>query len=242
MLLRGFGIVLRSPRLLLLGALPALITGSLLVAAVIALAVWAPDLIAWATPFADSWDSTARELLRTGLGISAVVATAAVGLLVFAAVTLAIGAPFYERIAEHVERKLGGVPEQDVTTWWQDTADNAKVVGTGVLVDAVFMLADFIPVVGSTVVPVVAACTNAWLFGLELTVVPFTRRGLPLAARRALLGRNRAMALGFALPCYLLCLVPLVAIVVMPAATAGGALLAHRMLETEAARAAQPQS
>jgi len=48
---------------------------------------------------------------------------------------------------------------------------------------------------------------SAWLFGLELSVVPFSRRGLPLAARRHLLGRRRAMAFGFALPAYLLCLV-----------------------------------
>jgi len=47
LLLRGFGIVFRTPRLLLLGALPAVLTGGLLLALVIALAVFAPGLIAW---------------------------------------------------------------------------------------------------------------------------------------------------------------------------------------------------
>jgi CysZ protein len=42
------------------------------------------------------------------------------------------------------------------------------------------------------------------------------------------------MAFGFALPAYLLCLVPLLAIIVMPAATAGGTLLAQRLLEEQA--------
>jgi CysZ protein len=73
------------------------------------------------------------------------------------------------------------------------------------------------------------------MFGLELSVVPFSRRGLPLAARRHVLGQRRAMAFGFALPAYLLCLVPLLAIIVMPAATAGGTLLAQRLLADQGA-------
>lgn len=230
MLLRGFGIVFRRPRLLLLGALPALITGTLLIAGVITLAIWAPDLVAWATPFADSWDQTSREVVRAGIGISLVVGLIALGLMVFAAITLAIGAPFYERIAKHVEDQLGGVPATAPTSWWTDTTDNAKVVGASALLAIPLFLIDLVPVVGETVGPVIGVCVNAWLFGHELTMVPFTRRGLPLEARRHLFKQNRAMAIGFSLPAYVLCLVPLAAIVVMPAATAGGTLLAHRLV------------
>jgi CysZ protein len=226
MLLRGFGIVFRTPRLLPLGALPALITSGLLLTLVIVLATTAPDVVAWATPFADGWDPTARELLRDGIGVALVVALIAVGLLLFAAVTLAIGAPFYEQIAKRVE----DVQEQAATSWWTDTTDNAKVVGTSALLAIPLFLIDLVPVLGDVAGPVLGICVNAWLFGLELTVVPLARRGLPLAARRQLLGRRRAMAFGFALPAYLLCLVPLAAIVVMPAATAGGTLLANRVL------------
>ena len=230
MLVRGFKIVFRSPRLLLLGALPALITGFALLAAVVALVVWAPGVITWATPFADSWDPTLREFLRAGIGISLVVGLVAVGLLLFAAITLAIGAPFYERITRHVEKQLGEVTANTSVSWWQSAGDNTVVVGTSLLVTVLLFLIDLIPVAGEIVGLITGICVNAWLFGLELSAMPLSRHGLTLHERRELLKKRRAMAIGFTLPTYLLCLVPLVAIIVMPAAAAGSTLLAHRLL------------
>jgi CysZ protein len=234
LLLRGFGIVFRTPRLLLLGALPALLTSGLLLALVIVLAVFAPGLIEWATPFLNDWDPVYRQLVRELIGVALVVALIFFGLLLFAAVTLAIGAPFYESIARRVEDQVGGVSTEQDTSWWTDTLDNAKVVGTSALLSIPMFFLDLVPGVGEIAGPVIGVCVSAWLFGLELSVVPFSRRGLPLAARRHVLGQRRAMAFGFALPAYLLCLVPLLAIVVMPAATAGGTLMAHRLLEDRA--------
>jgi CysZ protein len=230
LLLRGFGIVFRTPRLLLLGALPAVVTSGLLLALVVVLGVFAPDLVAALTPFADGWNATYRELLRDLVAVALIVGLVYFGLLLFAAATLAIGAPFYESIARRVEDQLGGAPAEADTSWWADTLDNAKVVGASALLAVPLFLVDLVPVVGETAGPVIGVCVSAWLFGLELSVVPFARRGLPLAARRHLLGQHRALAFGFALPAYLLCLVPLLSIIVMPAATAGGALLAHRLL------------
>jgi CysZ protein len=234
LLLRGFGIVFRTPRLLLLGALPAVVTGGLLLALAITLGIVAPDLVAWATPFADGWDATYRVLFRDLIEVALVVGLIFLGLLVFAAATLAIGAPFYESIARRVEDRIGGAPADADSSWWTDTLDNAKVVGASALLAIPLFLIDLVPVFGETAGPVIGVCVNAWLFGLELSVVPFARRGLPLEARRHLLGQRRALAFGFALPAYLLCLVPLLAIVVMPAATAGGTLLAHKLLTEQA--------
>jgi CysZ protein len=235
LLLRGFGIVFRTPRLLLLGALPAVLTGGLLLGLVITLGIFTPDLVALATPFADGWDHTYRDIFRDLVTVALVIGLLYLGLLVFAAATLAIGAPFYESIARRVENQLGGAPTEHDTSWWTDTVDNAKVVGASALLAIPVFVIDLVPVVGETVGPVIGVCVSAWMFGLELSVVPFSRRGLPLAARRHVLGQRRAMAFGFALPAYLLCLVPLLAIIVMPAATAGGTLLAQRLLADQGA-------
>ncbi len=48
--------------------------------------------------------------------------------------------------------------------------------------------------------------------------------------RFALLRRNKAVALGFGVVVFLLFLVPLVAVVAMPAAVVGGALLVRQRL------------
>src|SRR5690606_25331323 len=61
---RGLGIVTRSPKLFMLGAIPAVITTALLISALIALGVYATDIAAWATPFADGWTEWSRQGVR----------------------------------------------------------------------------------------------------------------------------------------------------------------------------------
>jgi CysZ protein len=231
---RGFGLVFRTPRLLLIGAIPALITTVLLIGGVVALGVWIEDVVRWATPFADEWNETVRTVARFAAGASLVTAFVAIGLLLFTAITLIVGGPFYEHIAEHVEDEMGGVPEAERVSWWRSAVvgarDGVLLICIAVLCAIPLFLAGFIPVVGQTVVPVVAVCVNAALLGVELTGIPFTRRGKPLAVRRRVLRQRRALTLGFAVPAYLLCLIPLAALVVMPAAMAGGTVLAHQLL------------
>jgi len=60
--------------------------------------------------------------------------------------------------------------------------------------------------------------------------VPFERRGLRLRDRRAALRRRRSMTLGFGVATFLCFLVPLGAVLVMPAAVAGATLMSRRVL------------
>jgi CysZ protein len=233
-LARGFGIVLGSPRLLLRGALPALLTLVLLSGAMVTLLIWIDELAALVTPFASDWSESVRTTVRIGAGISIVGAVVAVSLLSFTALTLAIGAPFYESIAEAVEERLGGVPDGERAGTFRvamvGIADGLRLVGLSLLLAIPLLLLGFVPVLGQTVVPVLAVCVGAWLLGLEFTGIPFNRRGHGLAMRHRTLRRHGLLVLGFAVPVYLLCLIPFAVLVVTPAAMAGGTLLAHRVL------------
>jgi CysZ protein len=242
-LAKGFRIVLGTPRLLARGALPALISLLLLIGGLVALVVWIDDITAWVTPFADDWSQWWRGLIRIAAGISVVGAAIAVGMLLFTGLTIAIGAPFYESIAEEVEDQLGGVPEAEQAGWARSAAagigDSLRLVLFSLLVAIPLFFAGFIPVLGQTVVPILAICVSAWLLGMELTGIPFSRRGMDLKARRRVLRKRRSMVLGLALPAYLLFLVPFAVLIVMPAAMAGGTLLAHRALQDNKHRALQ---
>ena len=68
------------------------------------------------------------------------------------------------------------------------------------------------------------------VIAVEVTGIPFNRRGMRLRQRRKLLRANRPLALGFGIPIFLLLLVPFAAIVVIPAAVAGGTLLTRHLL------------
>ena len=233
---RGLGILLRSPRLLLLGALPAVLTALLLAGGLVALGFWIDDLAALITPFADDWATTWRTALRITAGVVVFGAVLVIGLIGFSALTIAIGAPFYEHIAEKVEDGLGLAPGEELS-WWRlfglGVSGGLALVARSLLFTIPLIVAGFIPVLGQTVVPVLLALVTAWFFALELVAVAFYRRGMSLREQRTALGRRRGLALGLGLPASLLCAIPLLAIVVMPVAFVGGVLVAHEVLRNE---------
>ncbi|GAA3672820.1 EI24 domain-containing protein [Lentzea roselyniae] len=234
LLLRGFRLVFSSPKRVLVGALPAVITAVLMITGWVLLLTHIDSISGWLTGFADSWSDTWRNVVEVAVGISVIAATLGLSVLLFTAITIMIGGPFYEYIAEEVEDELGGVPGTEQVGWWRGFLVGLRstilLVGTSILFAIPLFFCGFIPVVGQTVVPVLAVCINGYLLGIELTGIPFTRRGKSFKQRRQVLATRRAMVLGFAVPAYLLCLVPLAAIVVLPAAMAGGTVLSHRLL------------
>jgi CysZ protein len=231
---RGLGWVARRPGQWLFGLIPALIVLIAYAVGLIFLGVYLSDLVTAASPFADHWSTAARDTVRVLMGISLYGATVMIAIVTFAGVTLVVGEPFYERISGNVEESAGGLPpEADVPMWrqiWRGLGD-ALVVGliTG-LFGVLFLVLGFLPVVGQTVVPVVAGCVSGYFLTLELTSIALERRGLRRRARFALLRRNRALSAGFGSAVFVVFLIPLGAVVAMPGAVAGGTLLARERL------------
>ncbi|MFJ6195907.1 EI24 domain-containing protein [Micromonospora sp. NPDC092111] len=234
LLLRGLGLYVRSPGLMLLGVLPALLSGVLFVAAFATLIYFVDDLAALVTPFADDWSTTPRGLLRVIAGLAFLGLGGLLTVVGFTAVTLVIGDPFYEKISERVEERLGGTPGAVEVPFWaslrRSVVDSLRLVGLSVLFGIPLFAAGFIPVVGQTVVPVIGATVGGWLLAVELVGAPFSRRGLRLPDRRARLKADRATTLGFGVAVFVCFLIPLGAVLIMPAAVAGAALLARRSL------------
>lgn len=231
---QGLGIMLRSPRLLLIGALPAVLTALLLVGGMVALVYQIDDLAALVTPFADDWAEAVRTAVRLAAGVALFAAALVVGLISFSALTIAIGGPFYEHIAEKVADDLGDEPgEVDLSWWrmlWLGLRDGVLLVLRSLLFTLPLVVAGFVPVVGQTVVPVLLALVTAWFLALELVAVSFYRHGMDLAQRRKVMRGRRGLAFGLGLPASLLCAIPFAAILVLPVAFAGGVLVARETL------------
>ncbi|MEU2614395.1 EI24 domain-containing protein [Micromonospora sp. NPDC007271] len=234
LLLRGIGLYVRSPGLMLLGVVPALISGVLFAVAFVTLFYFVDDLAALVTPFADDWSAAWRSLARVVAGLAIVGLAGLLGVLTFTAVTLIIGDPFYEKISERVEDRLGGTPGAVEVPFWaslrQSIRDSLRLVAVSALVGVPLFAAGFIPVVGQTVVPVLGAAVGGWFLALELVGAAFYRRGMGLPERRALLRADRPTALGFGVAVFVCFLIPLGAVLIMPAAVAGATLLARRSL------------
>jgi CysZ protein len=227
---QGLGMLLRRPRLLLIGMLPAVLTTALLVGGMIALLANIGDLTALITPFASHWASGWREATRFAAGLALIGSAVLLGLVGFTTLTLVVGGPFYENIAERIEDDLGATDGHVDLSWWRllllGVRDGILLLLRSLVFTVLLFLASFLPVVGQSVVPVLLVLVTAWFIALEVVAVPFYRRGIDLRGRTAMLRRRRMLMVGLGLPAALLCMIPLMAIVVMPVAFAGGVLVA----------------
>ena len=227
---RGLGLLASRPRLLVAGVLPAIVTAAILLGALIALIANLGHLSALVTPFAAHWPAGWRAAARFTAGLALAGVAVSLGLIGFTAVTVTVGGPFYEHIAERIEDELGvtrghvSLPGRKL--FLLGVRDGIVLLLRSLMFTIVLFIAGFLPVVGQSVVPVLGALATAWFMALEVVAVPFYRRGIGLRQRTAVLRRRRMLAVGLCLPAALLCMIPLAAIVVMPVAFAGGVLVA----------------
>ncbi|KAA9105595.1 EI24 domain-containing protein [Microbacterium rhizomatis] len=230
MLLRGFGWWRRRPWVMARGLLPAAIVSVVLLGGLIVLGVEAPAIADGLTPFADGWPGFWSTLLRVAVGTAVFGAAIVVAAVTFTALTLIVGEPFYDRIWRAVETDLGGAVPDGRYGFWRSVADGLSLIARGVLVALAAGLIGFVPVVGSVLAAIIGTALAGWLIADELSSRALTARGLDARSRRALLRAHRGRVLGFGVATQLCFLVPLGAVIVMPAAVAGSSLLAHSVL------------
>jgi len=239
---QGFRVWITAPKLMLLGLIPALIVSALVITLLVTFASNLQGIAEWATPFAETWD----EPFRTGFRILAILAALVLALQLvvytFTAITLAVGDFFYEKIWQHVENTLGGEPVAPPAGFWKPMLKGVgtslkllfPTIGIGLLLFAL----GFIPLVGQVLVPAVGALFGGWFLAVELANFAFEARDKTLRERRKALGSRRAMTVGFGAATWLLFLLPLGAIIAMPAAVAGATILSRRVLAPTAQPAA----
>lgn len=228
---QGAAACARSPRMLLLGLLPAVVTALLFGAALLVLLLHLADLAGTVTWFAADWTPAVRVTARVVAGVGLLGVAILLVVLTFTTVTLMIGDPCYEAISRHMDGEVAGEVE---TGFWRglgrSVAESVRLLAVAVPAGVPLFLAGLLPLVGQTVVPVVGATVGGWFLALQLTAVPFERRGWRLADRRRMLRGHRPEALGFGTAVFVCFLIPGGAVLVMPAAVAGGTLLARHVL------------
>ncbi|MGW0991939.1 EI24 domain-containing protein [Streptomyces sp. NPDC002523] len=247
-LLQGLRWVGRHGRQYGFALLPGLIALVLYVAALVALAVWGQDAVAWATPFADDWSSPWQGLFRGFLTVVLFALGLLLAVLTFTAVTLLIGQPFYESLSEKVDEDVspdGTAPRSQLPLWhelWISARDSLRVLLRAGLWGVLLFALGFLPVVGQTVVPVIGFFVTGFFLTEELASVALQRRGIDLRARLALLRSRKTLVWGFGTPLGLSFLVPFVAVFLMPGAVAGATLLARDLLGEESAQEGEQES
>jgi CysZ protein len=220
---------------MVIGLVPGAITALILASAFVALAVWVDD---WARGItgAITNDSTPNGLLVALVGLAILGAGTLLAIYTFTALTLLIGQPFFEAIADRIAPQAGLHYTDAEEPWWRSTLrgmrDGVVLLSIGAAFGIGMFLLGLVPFVGAALAFVGASVVGGSLLTLELTAYPLSRVGvIALAERRRIVAARRPLAMGFGVAAYLVCLVPFGAVVAMPALVAGGTLLAARLVE-----------
>lgn len=231
---RGARMYVTAPGIMWPGILPALIVFAVYAAGIVVLVLNLDAIVGIADPVLGGLSAPLRTTVQVLVGLALLGLALVLFVVTFTAVTLAVGDPFYERIWRKTEDLVGGAPAETEAGFWaklgRSVADTLRLLALTVVTGVGVLLLGLIPVVGTVVGAVLGALVGGWFLTLELCGFAFEARGLRLRDRRAVLGARRARTLGFGVAVYLLFLVPFAAIIVMPAAVAGAALLARDSL------------
>lgn len=233
-LLQAVPLLLRNPRMMMWGLVPPLITSVIYAIVGVGLVTALPSLV-------DRLLGEATGGLGQALHLLVMVAIAAgavmLGTLFFTALTLAIGAPVYERIGLTTERLLF---EADPTRHEPETFTEAPflrgigqsvaLLGRSLLAALVIFLVGLIPAVGAIAGPVCGLLYGGWTMASEQLGPAFQRRGaLSLADRGRELRRQPARVLGLGIPSFLVLSVPLVAILAFPVVTVAATIMGRQL-------------
>ncbi|WP_426320289.1 EI24 domain-containing protein [Microbacterium sp. E-13] len=233
---QGFAYWRRRPGLMALGLVPAAIVGLLFLSGLIALGTFLPAITEAMTPFADTWPGVWAAVFRVAVGTALLGSALVLVAVSFTALTLVIGEPFYDRIWKAVEADLGGRRDDAGYGFWRSVTDGASLIARGAGIALLAALIGLVPVVGSALSAVFGVAFTGWLVAEELTSRALTARGLAHGERRRLMRRHPGRVLGFGVATQLCFLVPLGAVVAMPAAVAGSTRLARSLLDPPVTR------
>lgn len=233
LLFRGFATWRTAPGRMLLGLIPAVIVAAAFTVGLVFLAINIETLAALATPFADGWDRMWRDITRIAVALAFLIAAILIISLTFTTLTLIIGQPFYELVWRHAESRFGPVPD-NAPGFWRSVGlgitSGLRMLLPTILVGVALFALGLVPLVGAILAAVLGAFVGGWFLARELTGLAFDARGVGYRERRAALRSRRPLVLGYGAATYLLFLVPLGAVVVMPAAVAASVLVTRRVL------------
>ncbi|HOA26718.1 MAG TPA: EI24 domain-containing protein, partial [Arachnia sp.] len=158
-------------------------------------------------------------------------AAAALAVVTFTALTLIIGEPFYERIHRETEEVLGPPLPNGSVSLWRAVVSGVGFVLRGIGVALVVAVLGFIPVVGGALAAVVGVALTGSLLARELMARAFDAREFDDARRAQIVAAGRWRVLGFGIATQLCFLIPLGAVVTMPAAVAGATMLSRELID-----------
>lgn len=244
--LRGMRFVyLQHPKLARYWVFPVLITGLALVAVFAGAGSYYDDLgdAVWSL-FPESWNDATGWVgglltaLRWLIELIAGLLITLLGLVLVLVVSSIVAAPFNDALSEAVERILTGesAPPFSLRRMMADLVRSVrlellKVLVYVTVVGPMFLASFFIPGLGQVISLIGFALTAVYL-GIDYVDWPAARRNWSVGDRVSFTRRQLPAVAGFGTGVWLLLFIPLINLLFMPAAVAGGTMLFIALQQT----------
>lgn len=229
-LIAGFGWWRQNSAVMAAGLIPALIVAALLGVGLGFLAFTLADIVEWITPWTDGWIAWLAIVVQIAIGVGLFAGALVIAIFTFTALTLMVGEPFYDRIWQSVEQTRSGRVPDSQYSFWGAVGDSIVLILKGIGIAILTALCGLIPLIGGFAGAVLGILLGGWVLADELTSRALTARGIEPRDRANLLRHHRGRVLGFGAATSALFLVPLGAVITMPAAVAGSTRLVQDML------------
>jgi CysZ protein len=155
-----------------------------------------------------------------------------IGAWLFALLAVLVASPFLGDLSLAVERQTSGIVPEDGPSLWAGAVGSLgremRKLGYYLPRLIAVFLVTLIPVVNAAA-PVLWFVFGAWIMAIQFCDYPYENRRRPFHDTLTLLRANRATALGYGSCATLAMAIPLVNLLLIPAAVAGGTLLWQRL-------------
>ncbi len=223
-LLRGFRMI-NQPGIRRYVVIPVMVNTVLFLLLAYLAVSYFRDLTTWLVDLAGSWSTW---ILGPLLWLLFVPLLALLMIHSFVALTGILGSPFYSLMAQRLEERGVGspvFPDEGVVGILRDLSYTVRQEVYKLLYFTFwlipFLLLYLIPGL-NLLAPFALTAYAAWSLALECLDFAMSNHRIPFSRQRALLKQRRGFTLGFGATALVLSFVPLVNLVIIPAAVAGG--------------------
>jgi len=178
------------------------------------------------------WVDTSGHYLHATFGILILLTLWLLGVVMAMFLSNIFAAPFNDFLSEEVERLETG-QEGPPFSWAALTRDSLRTIGLEVLklsiylvvMGPLFIISNLVPVIGHALYSIFGFVFTAMYFAIDYIDWPASRKNRNVTYRFSLLTHHFMPMFGFGSGVWLFLFIPLVNLLFMPAAVAGGTLL-----------------
>lgn len=183
---------------------------------------------------ADSWYAWAAGTYNWLIGFTSVITMCAVSAFTFIYVLLIIEAPFLALLSERIEKDIYG-NEYDTSGVKNMVRSILLGIKNSIILGMITLFWTLFFFVGNFILPgvstVIGILVIGYYYGVSFLVYSAELRFISYTQLRRLVKGSRMEIMGLGAVCYLVILVPFVAVVFLPIAVVGGVILYNECLE-----------